>query len=65
MNLDIDKKEVDEVSLELKKQILLLESMVEQYKDEMLRNYKMLNNIKDHIIRTNHLLINIRNIMSK
>ena len=61
----MEKTTLSDLELDLKKQILVLESMVEQYRDEMMKNWTMLNDIKTHIIRTNHLLINIRKIYEK
>lgn len=61
----MEKTTLDEVSLDLKKNIILLESMIESYKAEMLRNYEQLEKIKAHIVRTNHLLINIRKLMDR
>ena len=56
---------IDDASMDLKKSILRLESMIEAYRAEMTRNYEMLEQIKLHMIRTNQLLINIRKLMQR
>jgi hypothetical protein len=61
----MEKTTLDEVAFDLKKNILMLEGMMESYKTEMLRNYNQLEKIKAHIIRTNHLLVNIRKLMDR